>query len=71
MQVFFGKVNVLSGVAMGVVLLLAIGVKLRSNKIRKGRKFSTQIVEMISLRTIKQCSRLRDCWGNIDARFYE
>lgn len=51
---------------MGVVLLLAVGVKLRANKIRKGRKFSSQIVEMISLRTIKQCSRLRDCWGNIN-----
>lgn len=68
---FVNRVRVLSGITIGVVVFFAIGVKFRAKSMRRDRKFATQVVKMISLKTIKDCSRLKDVWGNIDFEFYE
>jgi hypothetical protein len=68
---FVKRVDVLSGVALVAVMVLLVGVKVRWRKIRRDKRFVTEIVEIISLRTIKNSSRLRNQWKNVGVGFYE
>jgi hypothetical protein len=68
---FVKRVDVLSGVALVAVMVLLVGVKVRWRKIRRDKRFVTEIVEIISLRTIKNSSRLRNQWKNVGIGFYE
>lgn len=68
---FIKKVEVLSGVAFVGVLALLLGVKMRWLQIRREKKFVTEIIEIISLRTIKSSSRLRDQWKRVGMEFYQ